>query len=106
MQNILSTGAQEELAEPKDSAKSLKRKHEEEDESAMEVGTDSTAESSPQFCGKKHCTAQSDEQGKHQDHDLNFPLPGEKGLPCIVKVCHVATISRALLYMTVGVQRL
>ena len=84
MQSVLGADTQEDSAENRDTTtqhKSLKRKHE---ESAMEVGTESTAESG--FHSKKQCTMQSDEQGKYQDHDLNFPLPDEKGLPCIVKV--------------------
>ena len=88
MQSVLGAGAQEDFAEHMDTTtrhKSLKRKHE---ESAIEVGTENTVESG--FHSKKQCAVQSDEQGRYQDHDLNFPLPDEKGLPCIVKVCCAA----------------
>lgn len=38
------------------------------------------------FQAKKLCSGEPYNPSSAQGHDLNFPLPDEKGLPCLVKV--------------------
>lgn len=52
-----------------------------------EAGGDISAQSQGEFCAKKPCsTPASAKEKSSQGYDLNFPLPGEEGLPCLVKV--------------------
>ena len=71
----------------------LKRKYEEEEE---EGGSNDMEVSSEGGRGegraKKHCSGPVEEQGKQQNHDLNFPLPDENGLPCMIKVSWCANV--------------
>lgn len=86
-------GAQ--LPESTNSHRTLKRKHDYEGEDGTEVGVamemgvvTEEEESNGGLQAKKLCSIPasmetgSDEQG----HDLNLPIPGEKGLPCLVKL--------------------
>ena len=95
-------------AEFTDSHRTLKRKHEAEGGADEGEGMEEDGDlSSSGVQTKKTCSAPasmgtgSDQQG----HDLNFPIPGEDGLPCLVKVCphfHVSADSAC----TIALQRL
>ena len=52
----------------------------------MEVDNDNPIllHSQKKFCSKEHIQPSNAEN--LEDHDLNFPLQGEVGLPCLVKV--------------------
>lgn len=75
---------------------------------AMEMGVvTEEEESNGGLQAKKLCSIPasmetgSDEQG----HDLNLPIPGEKGLPCLVKVGSdaLASADSALLYSSIEI---
>lgn len=65
---------------------SLKRKYEGDSDEMVMEGEEPMTEDDVGFNTKKYCSRQSNEEGNHQHHDLNFPLPDEKGLPCMIKV--------------------
>ena len=60
----------------------LKRKYE---DSIEEIGA--MEDGGVGFYAKRRCFTPMEAGGNEQEHDLNFPIPGEKGLPCLVKVC-------------------
>lgn len=62
----------------------LKRKYEDEGEEEVPMQEEGTMEEG--FHTKKHCSGSAAEEATYQGHDLNFPLPDEKGLPCLIKV--------------------
>lgn len=90
----------------------LKRKHEEESKdmmAPMEVEVSSDIEGangniSEGFQSKKKCSMPTADRPSSEGYDLNFPLPGEKGLPCLVKVRHVSLYSLRDLWGEGGVK--
>ena len=77
--NIVSNQSLNTMGEPvqaifPDRQPCLKHKYEE----AMEDG-------GMEFCAKRRCLP-TETSSNDQKYDLNFPIPGEKGLPCMVKV--------------------
>lgn len=52
-------------------------------------------------CKRQETEAPSNQTASASHLDLNFPLPGEKGPSCLVKVCYVA--NSAVVFLVTGI---